>query len=519
MAVSAPEYPRGKTYTDSLSSPTPVSLYNACRQAAMLAEDGIGAWGVSNWHCPREERAKTFLLMRSFQEEADVFRAMLERIKPNLLLIGAMTICLPGAIECAKIAKEMFGPKIATVLGGKHVNESFFLQKGSDTPQHHPSSPLRLMAEREIEPVFDVVFSGEAEFVIPLIGEIVYQLKHSGANNLGQSLGQKLLSHKNANTPGSWLMGSLQAGVIETLSSNGIPFDRNNLPTPAKMFGVEGCFDVFGPNSITGHAFSDIGSGCVFDCGYCSERRSIADSPLQTESAALRLVRQFQDICAVVARDHIGKNASAFVEDSIMLGGIATQLEVLAYLLEINPFQISFGGQLTIDIAIKLLKEKPEIIKRLFDKGFMYLFVGLETLDPGLIGGFSKDISNHSWMTRANSVIKDYTRIGFKIGVSVLFGLGESQQQRLALLEQVGKWKSEHGNPIAVSANWAVQHPLRGQDHQSNYRYLSWPVQSPEYLEAFRDFGEASEVYNLPGVEKPSLAELLELKRALQACC
>jgi hypothetical protein len=57
------------------------------------------------------------------------------------------------------------------------------------------------------------------------------------------------------------------------------------------MFGITASFDVF-DGRLTGHVFSDTGSGCVFDCHFCSERRSITGRLAQPDTAAHRLVLQ-----------------------------------------------------------------------------------------------------------------------------------------------------------------------------------------------------------------------------------
>src|SRR3989339_1293677 len=97
MAVAAPELPEGNIGKDVLSSDDPVSLYNACRYAAFQAGNAVGFWAESNWACHRKERKEAFLLMHSLKEDMLKYEIYLKKIQPNLLLIGAMTLCLPGA--------------------------------------------------------------------------------------------------------------------------------------------------------------------------------------------------------------------------------------------------------------------------------------------------------------------------------------------------------------------------------------------------------------------------------------
>ncbi len=507
IAVSAPEYPIGRLGTNSLTSRDPVSLYNACRYSAFLAENRLGSWGDSNWAVPRKARGKHLLLMNSLSEEIAYFEELLARERPNLLLIGAMTMCFPGAIACAKVAKQMFGQDIFIVLGGRHASETIYTDRSRSRVHHHNGSPLRLMAESKIDNLFDLVISGEGEIVIAKVGEIIAsQSTRRGSQALSEIVLEGL-----ADTPGDWIAGYMNGDRIETLASKGVPFDRDRLPSPTKMFGIRSGFDIF-PGSLTGHAFSDIGPGCVYDCGFCSERISVCGKPAQVETSGYRLFRQLKDVYDVVEEDAPGMRASAFVEDSILLGGLTAQMSRLCDALRGHPIDIRFGGQLTVDIALK----QKTVIQSLVSTGLEYIFAGVETSDPSSVGGMSKDVGNSDWMTRTERMIDEYGSIGVKVGISILFGLGENQDQRLSLLKRISDWKAKYGSPIVASFNWAVQHPLKGNDNGAGYDYLNWAVGDPKYIDVFRDFGEASLIYHIPGIILPTIEELSEIQAAIQ---
>lgn len=313
-------------------------------------------------------------------------------------------------------------------------------------------------------------------------------------------------------TPGKWIAGRVVDGRIETLISKGNSINRDCLPSPVKMFGIETGFDIF-QGALTGHVFSDMSSGCIHDCDFCSERSDVCGSLMQIETSSNRLFRQLVDVYEVVKEDSPGRNASAFVEDSIILCGLTSQLVKLDGALSDHPIDIEFGGQLTIDIAIK----QKSLIANLMQKGFSYVFVGLETFNPSSIGGMNKDIGKNGWLTRAKMIVDDYTKMGMKIGVSVLFGLGESQNQRISLLRMISDWKKQYKNPQIISFNWAAQHPLRGKDNLAGYEYINWAIDDPEYVKIFRDYGEASMIYGIPGIKIPKIEELLELQSAIKS--
>jgi len=504
VAVAAPQLPESRISSKVLSSEDPASLFNACRYAASLAENDVGPWGESNWAVSRIERRKSFLLMHSFKEDLPNFERLLSNVQPNILLIGAMSICFPGAIACAKKAKEMFGDRVCIVLGGRHATETIYsLQDGIVV--HHRGSPLRLIAEDRIEPVFDLVVSGEGEYLIAWIGEKVYDLER---HNISPS---KICSYLQGidQVPGRWIAGwvddSNQIYTVEGRSGN---FDRNVLPSPAEIFGVGSSFDVFG-RRLTAHIFSDTGSGCVYDCEFCSERRSVTGPIIQPESSAERLFKQMESVVATIREDNPGFAASAFIEDSTILGGSYSFLSQLISLLSGTKLDLKFGGQFTVDQILS----RMEILKSLKEVGLDYLFIGIETLEPELVGGMSKDVKkkDNSWLVRIEKIISALSSMGIRCGSSLLFGLGESHDSRIRLLYQIGKWRKTYSAPNPIAINWAVQHPLRGNDGKTGYRYDAWGIQFDEWLDAFRDFGEASVIYPLAGQKQPVLKEVQEV--------
>src|SRR5690242_4699397 len=107
VVVAAPELPEGGLGRHTLKSSDPASLYNACRVAAHLAGQKIGAWGETGWSGSRRERRESVMLMHSLREDMPSLEELLLRERPNLLLIGAMSVCLPGAIACAARAKDL----------------------------------------------------------------------------------------------------------------------------------------------------------------------------------------------------------------------------------------------------------------------------------------------------------------------------------------------------------------------------------------------------------------------------
>lgn len=503
VAVAAPELPTGGLGVGVLSSGDSASLYNACRYAALLAENGVGLWAESNWANSRTLRRQSLLLMHSLQEDMPAFERLLEDLKPNLLLIGTMSLCLPDAVVCAQRAKDMFGDDICVVLGGRHPSESIFVDR-TGAVVHHVASPLRLMVEGRIPTVFDLVVAGEGEHLLAWIGEIVSGLAKRGLPPARASgyLGEI------TRVPGRWILGWLEGEKIYTFVQRGMPLDHNLLPPPCAMFGIRSAFDVF-DGRLTAHVYSDTGNGCAFDCEFCSERRSVTGPPVQLDSSAGRLFRQLKSAADIVAEDTPEKQASAFVEDSTLLAGSSSALRRLTALLQSATLDLRFGGQFTIDQILG----RWEILRDLRSVGLDYLFIGIETPDPSYVKGMSKNIRTQdgTWLSRTERVFEGLRTLHIHCGAAILFGLGESHTSRIAFLRQIQDWQKMYGMPDPVSINWAVQHPLNGSDGGMNYRYDEWGIPPGPWLGVFRDFGEASLRYPLAGQPPPIFEEVREV--------
>ncbi len=504
VAISAPEFPFGRNGTRSLGGRDPVSLYNASRYAASLAERGSGAWGRSNWVGNRHSRRNKFLLMSSMEEDRVKFIELLEKERPNLLLLGAMTICMPGAIECAKLAKQILGDDVLIVLGGKHVNETMYRSRESKDVCLHPASPLKLMSSSIIPPVFDLFVSGEAEMVIAEIGEVVAR------NNTKTDI-LRDIQDKKVKVDGDWIIGYVLDGVIKFQSGSTV-LKKETIPSHLALFGTQTRFDIF-PGTVTGQLFSHVSMGCSFDCYFCSERKSVNYGVFDKNSSPKILANQMAECVRVIAEDFPQSTASAFVEDSILLGGSRPLIEKLIKIRKMQKDDLTWGCQFTLDLASKNM----DIMTDLREIGLGYVFVGLETVSEDIARNMSKNISKQNWVTVAEQVIKDLSDRGIQTGVALLFGLGETQQERLRTIDIIAHWKQKYDNPKVVSFNWAVKHPLQNATTSKQYLYLDWGIRDPEFISAFRDFGEASCAYPMDGVAVPSLSEIKTLKTHLKS--
>jgi B12-binding domain/radical SAM domain protein len=512
IAISAPQWVAhaGHESQKSLNSTDPFSLQNAMRLAVWNAQKGIGHWGNSNL-ANRKELKKSIRLMNYCEDEIHDFIDVINEEKPNLLFIGAMTLSYPGAIILAKCAKEILKDNVFIVLGGKHCTETFWNRDNEYF--HHAASPLKIIQDSRDLPqnVFDLVVSGDGEEVITQIGEVIGQLISEGKGLCEfYSHIEKLTSAK-----GNWIAGWVDDSFsIQVIKSNELPLDYERIPSPSEVFGITANFPVFEAD-ITGHAYSDMSKGCIYDCFFCSERKSVNGEIQQKNTAPHRLYNQFQKIKEVGIKENKAKVISAFVEDSIILSGSISLLKDFNKLLSENPLNIKWGCQLTIDSFLH--PQMLEVVKELKKNGLVYIFFGMETINEDIAKKMSKNThKNELWKSRNEHVIEEMSKLGLKTGFCILWGLGEHQSERINHLKTLKNWQLEYGGPNVISLNWAVKHPLRSFDAKyDEYDYTQWGTpKNSEYLEIFIEiFGEASTEFNILNSYKPQISELRELKK------
>lgn len=515
LAVSASENEHGSLPEHRIYSRDPASLFNAMRGAAIESEKPDGAWSRSNFAGGRKQRRDKVDLMYSL-DDMPAFEAKLRTEKPNVLFIGAMSLALPGAVEVAKKAREILGNDVLIVLGGRHATETIYkdapdkdlVQLGIPGQErllpikHHAGSPLLLMQKGKIPLVFDMVVAGQGEDIITKIGEAAEKAANAGnVRNIYPHLSEL------ETAKGDWIAGYIDRFDIKTIQGAGQEIDYNGMASPASLFGVRAAFDVFEGNP-TAHVFSDTGMGCVYSCNFCSEAKEVVGKPYDMKGAPDRLYAQMKQAAQVMEEDYPDKRPTAFVEDSIILGGDPKNLERFYELMKKNPVNIKFGAQFTVD---QVLRQK-ELIKKLKEVGLEYVFVGIETLKPEEVGGLAKNVGwdKSPWAERIEEMLQFLSDTDIKSGTAVLFGLGEPHDSRLDLLNHIEEWKKISPHTLRpVSVNWAMQHPLKGHDHDANHDYAQWGTSSTDARAPYMHmFGGAAVNYSQ---HPPTLEELREI--------
>ena len=506
LAISAPHYISAGhiTETYSFTSQTPFSLQNALRDAISKAVEIKGVWGQSNL-AEEKSRNDSVFLMQYWEEEKELLKKKLKTLRPNLLLIGTMTLGFPGAIAAAKLAKEILGNDVCIVIGGKHVNESLFYIRNEIC--NLQSSPLRLMAEKLIPRVFDVVISGDGEKIITRLGEAISKLNDRGLPVV------EVLRYKSflEEAEGDWLAGQLmyEDSIVYFQSKKSNPIDYETLSFPSDKFELTAGFKIF-KTDLTAHAYSDISKGCAYNCYFCSEKGTINGKlRIKNSTTAKRLFQQFKLINQLQKTKYKDQTISVFVEDSIFLGGLPEYLDTFHSLMQGNGISLPFGVQFTLDTFLQNLV----LIGELRNVGLKYVAFGVETQNENIASTFSKNSNKQKgWAEKTEEVVLMCKSLDLDCGMFLLWGLGETQKERVDQLNQIIFWKTEYKINIEVGLNIATIHPLRDQSNTISFTEWGTDADSP-YLNLFIEmFGEASEKYVIDSNKLPSIDELKELR-------
>ncbi len=522
LAVSAPHWISNgnldsKFYT--FNSQTPFSLQNAIRDAVLSAEKGFSKyWHNSNFKSSKT-RNEAVLLMEYWEQDKDKFEKLFEKINPNLLLIGAMTLSFRGAIEIAKYAKRKKGNNIFIVLGGKHANETVFRSRNKKHILNHVASPLTLMQEKAIPHIFDLIVSGDGEKVITVIGNIIGRLLEKKASFDNFNNGSNRLKLEEAH--GDWITGQLinnELVYIGSKKNNLIDYTR--LAYAIEQFEFKKGFEIFGTD-YTVHAYSDNSRGCGYDCFFCSEKGTINGKlRIKDDTSINRLFYQFSVLEKYKKKDYKGKSFSIFIEDSIFLTGRPDFINQFSERCIDSKIHTKFGAQFTLDTFFIL---KDIEIENLIKVGLDYIAFGIETIDDDIAKTFSKNTDKKTgWKQKIKNVVLRCQKFNLKCGMFLIWGLGEMQDDRKNQLLEILNWIKIYNVPIDIGLNIATQHPLQivNDTHldkfgYKKYNYIDWGTDiDDEYLPYFIElFGEASTKYAINKNSLPSITELEELKK------
>nr|VFK32639.1 MAG: hypothetical protein BECKMB1821G_GA0114241_11193 [Candidatus Kentron sp. MB]VFK35349.1 MAG: hypothetical protein BECKMB1821I_GA0114274_11136 [Candidatus Kentron sp. MB]VFK77238.1 MAG: hypothetical protein BECKMB1821H_GA0114242_11136 [Candidatus Kentron sp. MB] len=293
---------------------------------------------------------------------------------------------------------------------------------------------------------------------------------------------------------------------------------RPNINEDIGLIGILSCLQSHFPifdEAPTGHAYSDMGMGCKYDCFFCSERSRLNGKLRQNPWFINRLYRHLHDIWTAGNSGEKGY-VGTFIEDAILLGGDVKLINGLVAKLRENPLpRLRIGCQLTVN-NIEELHNKG-ILGTFREVGIEYIAFGMETVNKSIASRMSKHLKRGLWTEANRRALQYLSEAGLFVGMYILWGLGETQAEREHQLEQLKFWRGEFNQQYAIGLNWATRHPGAANEGDAEQLplFLDWGTDADsERLEFFVElFWEASENYPLHPDFLPSLSDLKRLKQ------
>ena len=526
LAVAPPEFERDFLEQwkrmSSVNSATPYALLATLERTFHRVQEGT--LNVLNWKDPESIRESVFL-MHHWMDERDMFIQKIEKIKPNIVLLGTFAMNFPGAIELAKTIRSI-SPETLIVLGGRHIGETFWSDMNGYTfgaiHEHAEANPLSLMESGEIPHIFDLVVSHDGQELIPKIIETVEEMQNSGKTS--REVMNDIWIFQNV--PGYWTLGTInKEGTVEyTRPQSYTPIHTPENRSPYVYAGSDRVkFPVFELTDWTAHVHSDSQgipwNTCTMDCSFCSEARG--KMPLkkshETESAD-RLFSRFCDIVSVAKNDF--RVPSIFVEDSILCGGHWWAMERFCELMESakeskKELPLEWWCQFTVPMIMNPRGQK--IISRLQNVGLTYIYFWLESAKPEIAQTIAKTWGREWWSSLSERAVKYLSEAGIKVGTSNIFCMGEEHADRMSQLRLIKSWQEKYsGNPVVYSLNLQTVHPGEWNPTYTGQRpsYTHWWLESSDPRSPLLQelFWEATVKYLRNLETLPTLEQLKEIR-------
>jgi radical SAM superfamily enzyme YgiQ (UPF0313 family) len=379
-------------------------------------------------------------------------RELVRRMSPRVVLISAVSPAHRYAIDIAATVKEEL-PRAIVVLGGRHADETMKYQEGTGLTLSY-SATYRAVGDGRVPDVIDFAVAGDAYFALDLLLKAISAAVDpdtkwakpvrivSALTNLGGISAAR----------GDAVITARLADGLHVIPFRGGAFDLTLLPSSYDAFSIRAHFDIFrrSDDSVQRTAQLTTTSACPYQCNFCSEGLSVVgrmlryrDNPVST---ALERVYRFVSYGA----------EALFFDDSVMFGGNTQRMIEFSHALtEVKQAarsgaelpsaldgspgsrerlaHLQFGAQLTVEFlsGLRSVEQIDELLHTLRTGGCTYLYFGIESLAPDVVGRIHKNRSRPqgpTWKEKTWTALSHAKRHGIRVGAAVLFGLdGETQ--------------------------------------------------------------------------------------------
>lgn len=376
---------------------------------------------------PEISRSNFYDPQSAYELEKELTSKLLD-LRPAIVGISQTSEAHHIALRMATIIRAVCQDRALIVFGGPHEDEVSFRAKSL---QHTLA---------KFPDLVDVVVSGDGEYALLQIVKVL-------STNLGAPNSQKIRALLDRADEFRAVEGrgaifvKTNAEVCE-LSLSGEPVKLDHLPTlhyelmeRRHLYN----YDVFKRPNGTIKKCAQLMShrGCRSACVYCTERGSFSGKSVEKLISEIRVLRETQNIEAVFFDDSTFNEDNDFVRkfcESIIAEKIHLWLE---------------WGCLTRFDSIN-----PDVLRVMKEAGCTYCYFGLEQYDTATLRNIGKATSESTILT----ALREMEKAEIRVGVSLLFGIGESWEVAQKTLSFVREWV-ERGTIAVVSISANCYHP------------------------------------------------------------
>lgn len=400
--------------------------------------------------------------------------AYVEEFKPKVVGISNLSEGHHFALKIVRTIKAI-APDVVIILGGSHedgtnpeVYRRAVRRARADAPQSRPGVPrpsrhtydlseaqlsrmerLRTLATEEERRLVDFVVAGDAPFLLMELMVAIGDHPDATPDELKEIVARR--KPRFAQAPGSGYVFFYHpaTGRIEEVRSSGAPLDRNQLPFIfLRRLTRENRFPVFNYRK-TAQVMACL--GCKYACHFCYES---ADQVLYE----VPKLQQRRPEIVIKELDLLREQGyeAVFFDDSTFTQNTAVVNKLVALLTERRRQRgvyLEWGCQTTINDV------NPELLYRMAEAGCTYIYFGLESAEPdaGVVQKVNRQRGLNGeggWAERFRSVAGWCRESKIRIGLSLQFGLNETEEQRLRTLELLASVYAEGAiakNSIALN--------------------------------------------------------------------
>jgi radical SAM superfamily enzyme YgiQ (UPF0313 family) len=515
LLISAPHVEAGVTGSFP-GMPTPL-LYATCLLDRLLRIDEFPATRVPQVTAILNPPAYT----PEFEHEL-IWHLRMDH--PAVVGISNMSEGHHFALRIARLVKKLC-PDAIVLLGGQHqdaVNlqayRSTTARVGTLGPRRQQVHGLFRLASGELEQLaalqtfakeeerrlVDLVFAGEAPYALVEILRIIAECCPIEINAVKRRL---LANRENfaALRGAGWLsFYNFDGDRVESIELSGTAIDGNLLPfIDVTRLTYENRFPIFNYHKT---AQVMAGIGCKYSCSFCHESADafLYNTPKIRQRTPEHVIKE------LLLRADQGFEG-VFFDDSTFTQNPRWIADFLR-LMKAHPAlsALEWGCQTTVnDVSYDLLLAMSEA-------GCTYVYFGVESAEPDTatvqkvqkVALQARQPDSLDWAARFRQVARWCAGCGIRVGTSLQFGLGETDEQRLRTLDLIAELHAEGciaDGCVALNIN----SPYPGT--QQWLRMLRTGAELPDYREKLHRhsaFETAHQFSSVTGQEADRLYDL-----------